>query len=337
MRSAGRHDDETVIRIPTKQELATKILAEDRASQERALTSGLFVGEGVVVEAHGTVFHVEISGEVLRLPLHPAYLGGGLPLVGDVVVVTEQSDQQWITRIQPRRTSLARRDVETGQHQHIVANIDVIAIVVSVGSPPLHPKIIDRYLIAIRQGGAIPVLFVNKTDCVPAEDLPDELEKLTPYQRAGFEIHMGSAAQGRGLDGLRQVLQGKTSAFVGHSGVGKSSLLNALCPEIGADTGSVSSAYGRGTHTTTSSSRHLIAPDTYIIDTPGIRSFALAEVEPDELARFFPEFEPFVDGCKFRDCLHMREPKCAVKQAVEDGLIPAERYEFYMQMQEEMA
>lgn len=320
--------------MPTKHEFALMIMQEDQATQARLIEDLPRIGEGVIVQAHATLFHVDMGNEVISAPLHPSRVSAGSlrPVVGDRVIIGEQGCVEFITDVLPRRTLLSRSDVGTGQRQDIVANVDVVIIVVSVASPPLHPRIIDRYVVAIRQGGAMPALFVNKYDLLSGPDLEVELLQLDPYRRAGFPIITGSAESGLGLDVLLTELKGKTAAFVGHSGVGKSSLLNALCPEINAETGLVSAAYGRGTHTTTSSSRHLVAPETYVIDTPGIRSFGLADLDREDIARYFTEFAPYAGQCKYRDCLHLHEPRCAIKEAVQSGDISEERYGFYVQL-----
>jgi len=199
----------------------------------------------------------------------------------------------------------------------------------------LHPRLIDRYLIAIRRGGAEVVICVNKADLLSSEDLEKEMEVLKPYASLGIPLIRCSATSGLGRDELREAMAGKVSAFVGHSGVGKSSLLNSLKPDLGLEVGSVSAGYGRGTHTTTRSTMWDLGDGTRIIDTPGVRSFGLWKLKAEELPWYFPEFAA-VGRCKFRDCGHTHEPECAVKEAVDSGEISQDRYETYLRILESL-
>lgn len=255
--------------------------------------------------------------------------------VGDLVEVARRGqDTAIIESVRPRRSKLSRPDPgKSALERVVVANVDVVAVVVSVVSPPLHPRLIDRYLIAIRRGGAEAVICVNKIDLVEPEVLEQELEVLKPYESLGVPIVRCSASLGAGRDELRAQLAGKVSAFVGHSGVGKSSLLNSLKPDLDLVVGSVSEGYGRGTHTTTRSTMWDLGDDTRIIDTPGVRSFGLWKIKAEELPWYFPEFAT-VGRCKFRDCGHTHEPQCAVKAAVEVGEISRDRFDTYLRILE---
>jgi ribosome biogenesis GTPase len=259
-------------------------------------------------------------------------LGQSVVVGDDVVVALTADDQAAIVEVAPRRTVLSRPDVAmAGVQRAIVANVDAIVIVVSVGSPPLHPRLIDRYLIAIQQGGAQPLVFVNKLDLLTD---PAELEVLDPYRDVGVPVFTGSAARGEGFDDLMSALAGKSCAFVGHSGVGKSSIVNRLKPDAQLDTGGVSDGSGKGTHTTTTSSLHRLADGTTLIDTPGVRSFGLRVLSVDEVADYFPEFSG--RSCRFADCSHLHEPDCAVLDAVDRGEISAARYDAYRRLHEEL-
>jgi len=236
-----------------------------------------------------------------------------------------------VAAVAPRRTKLSRPNVDTGQEQVIVANVEIVVIVVSVGTPPLHPRLIDRYLVAIEQGGAAPAVFVNKLDLL--ED-PSELNCLEPYRAAGVPVFTGSVANDDGFEQLRRHLAGKACAFVGHSGVGKSSIVNRLKPGAHLDTGGVSEGYGRGTHTTTTSSRHCLADGTVLFDTPGIRSFGLYRLSKGDLVAAFPEFSNY--RCRFSDCTHTHEPECGVLGGVSNGRIHRSRYDTYTRLLEEL-
>lgn len=264
--------------------------------------------------------------------------------VGDRAVFTTQTDgDPEVVRVLPRRTVLSRPDPRDPRTERVVAaNIDAVVIVVSLVSPPLHPRLIDRYLVAIEHGGAVPIIAVNKADLADADGLRAAEERLSPYRDAGIPVVFCKAHPETGerdVSALRERLVGRTCAFVGHSGVGKSSLANALDPTLRLETGAVRGQDLRGRHTTTSSAMHFV-PDPRgeirVIDTPGVRYFGLADITPDELRWMFPEFVDLAWDCKFTDCTHEHEPGCAVKAAVADGLIASVRYETYLRLLEEL-
>jgi ribosome biogenesis GTPase len=237
----------------------------------------------------------------------------------------------------PRRTKLSRPDPQNPNIERvIVSNVDLVVITVSVKTPPLHPRLIDRYLVAIQRGGATPVICVNKLDLLPeAAERGEELHKLTPYEDLGIEITTCSTTTFEGMARLRQVVEAKTCAFVGHSGVGKSSILNALSPELKLETAKLSEGYGRGRHTTTASSLHYLPGGTRLIDTPGIRSFGVWKMEPRELVWYFPEFQEPAAECRFNDCSHTHEPDCGIKTAVARGGVSTHRYDTYLRLLKE--
>jgi ribosome biogenesis GTPase len=227
-------------------------------------------------------------------------------VVGDRVTV----DQHRVLSVLPRRTVLARTDPHNPRNERaIAANVDVVVIVASVQSPPLRTGLIDRYLIAVQNGAMEPVIVVNKIDLLKDDR---ELDELQAYRDIEAPLVLCSVKDGRGLEELRSLLAAKTCVFTGHSGVGKSSLVNALLPGLQLKTGEVEE---RGRHTTTVSSLHELPNDTRVIDTPGIREFGLPGVRPEELRHFFPEFAPYALDCNFNDCTHTHEPVCAVRDA----------------------
>jgi ribosome biogenesis GTPase len=295
-------------RSPNLDPWVTRVLKKDQQDQELAK-------DPIEETANGVV---------------DARLGGHSTVVGDQAVVASVGENDFVlVEVKPRATSLYRADVSKPNGQQvIVANVDVIVIVVSVVTPPLHPRLIDRYLVAIQQGGASPLIYVNKIDLL--ED-PKELDQLDVYKAIGVPVVIGSAKAH--ADDLRALLVGKTCAFVGHSGVGKSSIVNALMPEAALETGEVSKGYGRGTHTTTTSSLHRLQDGTVLIDTPGIRSFGLHKLKKEEVADYFPEFDDLI--CKFTDCAHTVEPGCAVRAEVEAGRIARERYNVFLRLLDE--
>ena len=248
--------------------------------------------------------------------------------IGDHVLVAREKHR--IASVLPRRTALSRPDPHNPKLERVLAaNIEIVVNVVSLRNPPLRPGLIDRYLIATAKSGAEPLICANKIDLLES---PAELEALDPYSQMGIPVIPCSATTGAGLEELAAALRDKICVFSGHSGVGKSSLLNALDPQLRLPTGEVSGLTHTGRHTTTSSSLHRLSNGATIIDTPGIREFGLWNVEAADVHRYFRDLTRYRGSCAFSDCIHSHEPDCAVKRAVERGLIPAVRYNAYLRI-----
>ncbi len=256
-----------------------------------------------------------------------------------------------IERVEPRTSSLSRRDPRGRQHT-LVANADQLLIVASVAQPRLKPHLIDRYLVAAGKGDLRPVICFNKfdlLDAAPAAATVENLEGeedtsglsvqsvLDEFRSLGYRCLCTSAATGQGLDELRAELAGHITVLSGQSGVGKSSLINALQPGLNLTVANVSAENEKGRHTTTLARLVRLDFGAHLVDTPGIRQFDLWNVEPGELEAFFVEFVPLVPDCQFRDCHHSGEAGCAVVSAVEQGRISARRYFSYLKMLEERA
>jgi ribosome biogenesis GTPase len=255
--------------------------------------------------------------------------GATLIAPGDNVLVEFDEDEAVIRAIGPRRSRLSRpsarnRDVS---EQIIAANIDHLIVVAAAAEPPFRSGLVDRYLIASQTGGIEPLLCVNKMDLVPA--LPDE---AAAYQQLGIRVFPTSCETGQGLEELVAALRGKTAVLSGHSGVGKSSLLNALDPALKLHTQPISGYSRRGQHTTTLSRLYELREGIRIIDTPGIRALGLWQVSPEEVAWYFPDIAEASAACKFRDCTHTHEPECAVRAAVESGEVQRARYDSYLRI-----
>jgi ribosome biogenesis GTPase / thiamine phosphate phosphatase len=268
-------------------------------------------GRGVVGAVHSGACVVHIRGERRTCrPLPGVSVGDEVELSGDRVVA-----------IAPRRTMLSRRDPGNRQNEQVLAaNVDIVIIVSSVGTPPFRPGLIDRVLVAVEYGGATPVICVNKIELRTAAD---RLEALDDFRALSVRIIETSCATGQGIDELRGAIRGRTCVVTGHSGVGKSSLINALFPDLLLATGEVGK---KGRHTTSSSCLHEDTDGTTIIDTPGIREFGLWKVGPGELNAYFSEFRELARGCRFNDCTHTHEPECAVRTA------KPPRYERYLRL-----
>ena len=247
---------------------------------------------------------------------------GNSPLTGDLVEITVEKGKGMVEAILPRKNHFIRP---------AVANIDALVVFAANVNPVTEPYLIDR-VAAIAGDQEVPVyLCVNKCDLDPAQDL------VRIYRHAGFPVICTSAETGEGVEELRALLTGKLTAFTGNSGVGKSSILNRLAPELKLETGEVSEKLGRGRHTTRHVELYCLGEDTYVADTPGFSSFDTDQMElilKENLQYAFPDFGSFIGKCRFDDCSHRKEPDCAVRAAVESGEIEPSRYDSYLKLYE---
>ncbi len=266
--------------------------------------------------------------------------GGGRPVaalaargldvvVGDRVDAEARGDQLVAVRARPRRTLLRRR-ARAGE-QLLAANVDQLVIVTAVG-PQFRPGLVDRMLVAAEVDGIEPLIVLNKVDLADADASP---ARAARYCALGYRLVATSAVTGEGLAALAEALRRQVSAFAGHSGVGKSSLLNRLAPDAGRAIEAVNPVTGKGRYTTSVAEGHPFEGGL-LIDLPGIREFGLAGVEPRRLAAALPELRAAAPGCRFADCLHEVEPGCTVRAAVEAGRIDPSRYESYRRMLESL-
>ncbi|MEI2618621.1 MAG: ribosome small subunit-dependent GTPase A [Thermomicrobiales bacterium] len=292
---------------------------------------------GVIVRGYGLYYDVATDAGLLRCTLRGALKrarrGTDPAAVGDRVramLTTPETDpsEGVIEEIQPRERTLSRLARGTADvEQVIVANPDQLVAVFAIHQPEPHPRLVDRFLLIAEARGLAAILCINKVDLAQPGDVARFAE---PYLAAGYPVVETSVRSGAGMDELRERLEGKVSAFAGPSGVGKSSLLNALAPERVAErTGSISEATGKGRHTTTWTTLFRIGPDTYVADTPGIRALQLWGVHLEKLDQLYPEFRPYLGECYYADCRHLNDPGCAVRAAVEAGAIHPDRYESY--------
>jgi ribosome biogenesis GTPase len=289
---------------------------------------------GRVLKAHGLTSTVETEGGVLyqcatrRLLKTLSTDQRHVVAAGDLVLFrTSGPNEGIIERIEPRHGVLSRT---SKRRQHIiVANVDQLLIISSAAEPYLKPNLIDRYLVHAERSGIQAVICINKVDLVEAESLSPI---VGAYSQMGYPVLLVSARTGLNLDRMRRQLAGRQSVVSGQSGVGKSSLLNAIEPGLAQRVRAVSSESQKGRHTTTTAEVLRLAGGGYVVDTPGLRQFQLWDVVPEEVAAFYRDLRPFVSRCRFPDCTHTHEDHCAVKDAVADGWLDARRYESYCQL-----
>ncbi len=291
------------------------------------------IQSGIVVRAHGKYFIVradnteyecEIRGRVKREAdaITPVAVGDHVKI--DIFDKTAGM----IREVEPRRSMLFRpAKGSTQKKQVIAANLDQLAIVASVKSPELKPGLIDRFLIAASLGNLQPLIIINKCDLGRPKIL-DEL--VAGYNSLNIPIHIVSAAGDRDMDLLEKTLAGHITIFAGHSGVGKSTILNRLLPGVNIRVADISESTDKGVHTTTSVQLYELPKGGYVVDTPGLKVLGLWEVEKEDVAGFYPEFSEFEEHCRFTRCSHIPEPDCAVKEAVKNGKIFRFRYDSYV-------
>lgn len=305
-------------------------------------------GEATVVKNAGS--HYMLS----RLPeweLFPAVLRGKVRLensdatnpvaVGDMVIYetageTSEQNPAVIKEILPRRNHLIRKSVNLSKRSHVIAaNLDQAVIVVSLLFPELKWPFLDRILVTCGVYGIPAVIALNKVDLY-RDEVPELVGSFRSiYEGAGYRVIQTSSVSGEGIGELKEACRDKLSLFSGESGVGKSSLIKAVDPSLNPKTGSISISHLQGRHTTSLYEMYHLSGEGYIIDTPGIRGFGLVNLEKEEIYKYFPEMLRCSDNCRFVPCTHTHEPGCAVKQAVDEGIVSPERYNSYLGMLEE--
>ena len=293
---------------------------------------------GTVLSGTGGVWRVlGADGEVHEAALRGRLKQGSLKLaVGDEVELErgEPGDALAIATIHPRRSKLARRAPGGGHGERIVAaNVDQVVVVFALVKPTPHPRMLDRFLVIAEANELAARIVVNKVD------LADEAAAKAlfgDYARAGYPLHLTSTKDRRGLDALHDALKGRVSALSGPSGVGKSSLLNALYPGLGLRVGEISESVNKGRHTTVGALLHPLPDGGFVADTPGLREIGMWGLDPSRLADCFPEFRPLTPLCRFADCTHTVEPGCEVRDAVARGEVSGVRHESYMKLREEL-
>lgn len=284
--------------------------------------------EGRIIKALSGFYYVQAPDGVFQCKGRGVFRKKNItPLVGDFVSFDHREENEgYITEIKDRTNELIRPPI---------ANITQAIIVSSATMPDFSTTLLDRFLVLIEAKGITPILFITKTDLLTEAQIEELKEYQKDYENIGYKVEMFSAKDPKEIDRIKDYLMDQVTVIAGQSGVGKSSLINALSPELLLKTADISKSLGRGKHTT----RHveLIEINNGLVaDTPGFSALDFSEIEVDELSACFPEMRERIEECKFRGCLHAKEPKCAVKDAVEQGEIPRYRYEHYISFLEEI-
>ena len=296
--------------------------------------------KGLVLKSTGSWYEVKHKKSVYTCRLKGKFRIKGIkntnPItVGDYVEFTLEENQETgvINHIFPRRNYIIRKSVNLSKQTHIIAsNIDQVFLLITLNNPPTFPGFIDRFL-ASAEAYKIPCILVfNKIDTYDEKDklIKDKLKTI--YQKIGYKCIEVSAIENNNISLMKDLMKNKISLFAGHSGVGKSTLANAIDHNLNLKTKAISTQYNQGQHTTTFAEMFALPFDGYLIDTPGIKGFGVVDFEPNEVTDYFPEFFALKGNCKFNNCLHVNEPNCAIKKAVENGEIASSRYKSYLQI-----
>jgi len=299
--------------------------------------------EGVVIKSTGSWYTVRAKNRDIACRIKGKFRIQGIKstnpvTVGDHVTLEMEENENTgvITEIHDRKNYIIRKSVNLSKQTHIIAaNIDVAFLLVTLVEPPTFPSFIDRFLATAEAYDIPAVLLFNKIDLYTSEELMQKKDDLLAlYRKIGYKCIEISVTTGLNIDLVQQEMMGKVSMFSGHSGVGKSSLINKIAPDLDLKTAEISYQHKQGQHTTTFAEMFILPtdPESYIIDTPGIKGFGVVDFSDEEVGDFFPEIFALKSQCKFSNCIHVNEPKCAVKKAVEAGEIAPTRYRSYLQI-----
>lgn len=298
---------------------------------------------GIVVKSTGSWYAVRTDDKEIPCRIKGIFRTRGIKstspvTVGDIVdfVMEPNHENGIIIRIHERKNYIIRKSVKLSKQTHIIAaNIDIAFLLVTLDNPPTFPPFIDRFLATAEAYGIESVLLFNKVDlCVTEEMTARKNELIALYRKIGYTCLEISVATKFNIEMVKELMLGKVTMFSGHSGVGKSSLINLLDPNLNLKTAEISSQHKQGQHTTTFAEMFVLPtePSSYIIDTPGIKGFGVVDFSPEEVGDYFKEIFALKQQCKFSNCIHLNEPKCAVKEAVETGGISVSRYKSYLQI-----
>ena len=297
--------------------------------------------KGTVIKTTGSWYLVKSEkGDLLECRLKGKFRIKGIKstnpiVVGDEVVLEKSDDSYMIIKLIDRKNFIVRKSVNLSKQTHLIAsNIDQAILMITLLNPITTTTFIDRFLVSANAFGVEVVLLFNKTDLYNNENKDNHKELIKVYKKIGYKTISLSVLEDD-LSNVKEVMRGKVNLISGHSGVGKSTLINKLQPNLHINTKEVSESYNQGQHTTTFSELHELDFGSSIIDTPGIKGFGLVEIDKNEIANFFPEFFALKSKCKFHNCIHLNEPNCKVKDAVVKNEIAESRYFSYLGMIEE--
>ena len=293
-------------------------------------------GSWYAVHSEGIFYDCRIKGK-LRLKgiksTNPVAVGDHVLFEVDRHATAPEGN---ITQIEERKNYIVRKSVNLSKQTHIIAsNIDQVFLIITLNNPPTFPAFVDRFLVTAEAYQISAILLFNKIDSYKDFELKEVKEFQKIYQDIGYSTFNISATQGIEIETVKSIMQDKVSMFSGHSGVGKSTLVNAISPGLNIKTAAISKQHQQGMHTTTFAEMFALTKGIKIIDTPGIKGFGVVDMKPEEIGNYFPEFYKRKNKCKFHNCLHHNEPKCAIIGAVEAGKISSSRYASYLQMLED--
>jgi ribosome biogenesis GTPase len=293
-------------------------------------------GSWYAVHSEGIFYDCRIKGK-LRLKgiksTNPVAVGDHVLFEVDRHATAPEGN---ITQIEERKNYIVRKSVNLSKQTHIIAsNIDQVFLIITLNNPPTFPAFVDRFLVTAEAYQISAILLFNKIDSYKDFELKEVKEFQKIYQDIGYSTFNISATQGIEIETVKSIMQDKVSMFSGHSGVGKSTLVNAISPGLNIKTAAISKQHQQGMHTTTFAEMFALTKGIKIIDTPGIKGFGVVDMKPEEIGNYFPEFYKRKNKCKFHNCLHHNEPKCAIIEAVEAGKISLSRYTSYLKMLED--
>jgi len=301
--------------------------------------------KGRVFKSTGSWYGVETAnGDIYQCRLRGKFKQAKLKVnnpiaVGDYVIIDEASEEKGsavVTEILPRENYIIRKSTRKTGFSHILAsNIDQAVVIATITFPRTSQGFIDRFLVSAESFRIPAKVLINKKDIYEAKDIAKAEELLELYNSLGYESLLISAQDPNDIERIKTLTKGKTTLLSGHSGVGKSTVMNALAPDLALKTGEVSTFANKGTHTTTFAEMFHIGEQTYLIDTPGIKELGLVEMSDTEISHYFPEMRAYLGECKFNNCKHLNEPGCQVLDAIEAGKIEVSRYLSYLSILED--